>query len=133
MDQTPPNFRSDPYDRVPLEEPMQSRVPWEAMLAYVPIFCLYPWAIQDSVPGLKPHARQGMILFVIELIIVLIRTDFVYRMLWLVMLILAALGAWAAFQGMPYRLPLIADFVDSVFKPKPKVQEEEQPPMGWDD
>jgi len=103
-------FRESHY-----ESSEKTVIPWEAMLAYVPVFCIYSWAVQDVVPGVKQHARQGMILFVIELLLVLLRTEFVYRMVWFALVVIAAFGVWSAFQGIPYRLPLIADFVERVF------------------
>ena len=90
----------------------EERLPWEAMLCYVPLFCLYPWSIRHTIPGLDTHARQGMILFAIELFLLLTQVSAFYKLLWLAVAVLAGLGILSVYRGSPYRLPLVADVAD---------------------
>lgn len=94
------------------ETPVEGRFPWEAILAYIPLFCLYPWSLRHRIPGLEGHARQGLILFIIELFLLLILIPVVYRLIWLGIVVLAAGGIWSAYRGRPYRLPVLDDLVD---------------------
>lgn len=89
-------------------------IPWEAMLCYLPVFCLYPWSLRREMPQIAGHARQGMILFAVELFLFLITVPTFYKLIWLVILVLAVLGVWSAFNGRPYRLPLLGDLAERV-------------------
>ena len=62
------------------------------------------------------HARQGIVLFVIEMLAVIMLVDdiakFVFRVLLIVAVSLAAAGIYFAVQGKRFRLPLISDIAD---------------------
>ncbi len=90
------------------------QLPWEAMLAYVPIFCIYPWTLRKVKPELEPHARQGMILFALEIFLFLITVPMFYKLLWIVVLVLSILGIWAAFNGRKYKLPILGDLAEKL-------------------
>ncbi len=90
---------------------------WEALLAYIPVFCLYPWSLRKSRPDLLRHARQGMILFSIELVLILITVPLIYRLLWLGVIVLAVVGLISVLNGKPYRLPVFAELYDRIFGP----------------
>lgn len=94
-----------------------SEIPWEAMLCYLPVFCLYPWSLRREMPQIAAHARQGMILFAFELGLFLITVPTFYKLVWLAILVIAALGVWAAFNGRPYRLPLLSDVAEKLGAP----------------
>ena len=96
------------------EATSSQRFPWEAILAYLPVFCLYSWMIRDTVPGLKEHARQGMTLFIIELLLILLKSSFVYSLLWLVIIVLAGLGIWSVYEGRSFQLPSLTDLWDHI-------------------
>ncbi|MBM3325652.1 MAG: hypothetical protein FJY65_01530 [Calditrichaeota bacterium] len=106
------------------------QLPWEAMLAYVPIFCIYPWTLRKVKPELEAHARQGMILFSIEIFLFLVTVPTFYKLLWIALLILAVLGIWAAFNGRPFRLPILSDIAEKLApeatQPPPPPKEESE-------
>lgn len=86
-------------------------------MAYVPVFCLYPWSLRHRMPEIAEHARQGMMLFGVEVVLLLLLVPVFYRLVWLAVLVMAVLGAWSALKGQPYRLPLIADLYDRLAGP----------------
>ncbi len=92
----------------------ENKVVWEALLAYIPIFCLYPWSLRKQRPELAEHAQQGMILFLTELLLFLIYIPFLYRLLWLGIAVMAILGLVSVFTGKPYRLPVLADLIEKI-------------------
>ncbi|MBM3328013.1 MAG: hypothetical protein FJY67_00885 [Calditrichaeota bacterium] len=108
----------DDSDRPPRHDlegeavPETTEIPWETMLAYVPVFCLYTWSQSREKPELREHARQGMILFAVEVVLFLVTVPTFYKILWLAVLVMAVLGIWAAFNGRPFRLPLLGDLAD---------------------
>lgn len=89
-------------------------VAWEALLAYIPLFCLYPWSLRKSRPELAEHAQQGMILFIAELVLFLVSIPFLVRLIWLGVIVLAIIGLVSVLSGRPYRLPVLADLVDRI-------------------
>jgi uncharacterized membrane protein len=89
-------------------------VPFEAMLCYLPIFCLYPWSQRRELPGIADHARQGMILFGVEVFLFLVTVPAFYKLLWLVVAVMAGLGVWSAFNGRSFRLPVLGDLADKL-------------------
>ncbi len=89
-------------------------IPWEAMLCYLPVFCLYPWSLRKEMPEIEGHARQGMILFAVELALFLITVPVFYKIVWIAILVIAALGALAAYNGRAYKLPILWDLAEKV-------------------
>jgi len=103
-------------------------IPWEAMLCYLPVFCLYPWSMRKEMPEIEGHARQGMILFAVELALFLITVPVFYKIVWIAILVIAALGVLAAYNGRNYKLPILWDLAEKVGvveKPVPYVVEDE--------
>ena len=91
-----------------------NKMAWEAVLAYIPLFCLYPWSLRKSRPELANHAQQGMILFLTELVLFLVSIPFLYRLLWFGVIVLGIIGLVSVFMGKPYRLPVLADLIDRI-------------------
>ncbi len=89
-------------------------IPWEAMLCYLPVFCLYPWSLRREMPEIAGHVRQGMILFAFELGLFLITVPAFYKLVWLAILVIAGLGIWSAYNGRSYRLPVLTDLVEKL-------------------
>lgn len=90
------------------------QLPWEAMLAYIPIFCLYPWSLRNERPELRPYVRQGMILFGVEIALLLVSVPTFYKLLWLSILVLAGVGVIHAIQGKVFKIPLLSPIVDEL-------------------
>ncbi len=89
-----------------------------AILSYIPFLCFIPlvninWKENEEA---RFHARQGIVLFVVEMLAVVMLVDdvakFVFRILLVVAVALAAAGIYFALQGKRFRLPLISDIAD---------------------
>jgi uncharacterized membrane protein len=89
-----------------------------AVLSYIPILCFIPlinihWKESKEA---RFHARQGIVLFLIELVAVLMLVDdlarFVFRAILVAAAALAVAGVYFALQGKRYHLPLISDLAD---------------------
>ncbi|MBK7143460.1 MAG: hypothetical protein IPH75_15420 [bacterium] len=89
-----------------------------AIISYIPFLCFIPlvninWRENDEA---RFHARQGIILFIIELVAVVLLIDDLAKFVFKAVLIgagaLAAAGIYFAMQGKRIRLPLISDIAD---------------------
>ncbi|MEW5995273.1 MAG: hypothetical protein AB1744_12900 [Candidatus Zixiibacteriota bacterium] len=87
-----------------------------AILSYIPFLCFVPLLSMKDNPEIRLHARQGVILFLIELVAALFLVDriadFVFTALLIAAIILAIVGIYFAAQGKSYRLPIIGDIAD---------------------
>jgi len=94
------------------EVPPASEDKVAAILAYVPFLCFYALFAKKEDPYAYHHGKQGLVLFIAELLAVALRWD----VLWNVVLIcLGALAVWAmvaALRGEMFRLPIISDLLD---------------------
>lgn len=87
-----------------------------AILAYVPILCLLPLMQEEREPDLQRHAAQGLVLFLLELILVILLIPGVSRFLLGLALVIcglfALIAAWNAWQGRYWRIPFISDLAE---------------------
>lgn len=87
-----------------------------AVMAYIPFLCFVPLMTMKDNAEARFHARQGVILFVIELIAVVFLLPGVSNFIFKVVLVVAAgfavAGIVFALQGKNYRLPFIGDLAD---------------------
>ena len=87
-----------------------------AIMAYIPILCFVPLLNMRDNKEARFHARQGVMLFLIELVAVLFLvdgvSDFVFRAILILAIALSVAGIILALQGRSYRLPLIGDLAD---------------------
>ncbi|MEP0827777.1 MAG: hypothetical protein AB1690_10685 [Candidatus Zixiibacteriota bacterium] len=89
-----------------------------SILAYIPFLCLIPILQMRDDPRSRFHSRQGLLLFLIEIIAGIFLIPGLSSMVWKTVLILA-LGASAAgiifgLQGKEYRLPIIGDIAEKI-------------------
>jgi uncharacterized membrane protein len=89
-----------------------------ALLSYIPFLCLIPLIQMRDNEQARFHSRQGLLLFLIELLAVLFLIPGISGMVWKVVLIIA-LGASVAgivfgIQGKKYKLPVIGDIADKM-------------------
>ena len=91
-----------------------------AILSYIPFLCFIPlvnihWKESKEA---RFHARQGIMLFLIELIAVLMLVDdlarFVFRAVLVGAAALSVAGVYFALQGKKYRLPFVSDLADKM-------------------
>ena len=87
-----------------------------AVMAYIPFLCFVPLLKMKDNPEARFHARQGVMLFLIELVAILFLIDgisgFVFRAVLIVAIAFSVAGIYFGLQGKNYRLPLISDLAD---------------------
>lgn len=87
-----------------------------AILSYIPLLCFIPLLNMKDNKEARFHARQGVILFLIELVAVLFLvdgiSDFVFKGILIVAVALSVVGIYFALQGKSYKLPIISDLAD---------------------
>ena len=87
-----------------------------AVLSYVPFLCLIPLLQMRDNEQARFHSKQGLLLFLIELLAVLFLIPGVSGLVWKMVLILA-LGASVAgiilgIQGKKYKLPVVGEIAE---------------------
>jgi uncharacterized membrane protein len=107
--------------RTPADDPsMVEEERIAAILSYIPFLCFIPlvnihWKESKEA---RFHARQGIVLFLIELVAVLMLVDdlarFVFRAVLVGAAALAVAGVYFALQGKKYRLPFVSDLADKM-------------------
>ncbi len=108
--QTTPNAES------PDTLPEEARV--AAILSYIPFLCFIPLLNMRDNKEAFFHARQGLILFLFELLAALFLIGALSNLVFKLVLILAfacsVVGIWYVLQGKKIRLPLIGDLADKI-------------------
>ncbi len=110
--------RPEPGSLPPDEPPMTEEARLAAIMSYIPFLCFIPlvninWRENEEA---RFHARQGIVLFLIELLAVVLLIDdlarFVFKCLLVGAVALSAVGIYFALQGRRYRLPIVSDVAD---------------------
>jgi uncharacterized membrane protein len=87
-----------------------------AVMAYIPFLCFIPLLQMKDNKEARFHARQGVMLFLIELIAFLFLFDRISKFVFTAVLIVAVAfslaGIYFALQGKNYRLPIVGDLAD---------------------
>lgn len=87
-----------------------------AVMAYIPFLCFVPLLNMRHNQEAVFHARQGVMLFLIELVAFLFLFDrisaFVFTAILIVAVALSIAGIFFALQGRSYRLPIVGDLAD---------------------
>jgi len=87
-----------------------------AVMSYIPFLCFVPLLNMKDNEQARFHARQGVVLFLIELIAFLFLfdrvADFVFTAVLIVAVAFSIAGIYFALQGKNYRLPIISDLAD---------------------
>jgi uncharacterized membrane protein len=87
-----------------------------AILSYIPFLCFIPLLNMKDNKEARFHARQGVLLFLIEMVAVIFLidgiSDFIFKGILLVAIALSAVGIYFAVQGKNYKLPVIGDLAD---------------------
>ena len=87
-----------------------------AIMAYIPILCFIPLLNMKENKEARFHARQGVILFLIELIAIIFLidgiSDLVFTGVLMLAIALSIAGIYFALQGKNYKLPIISDLAD---------------------
>jgi len=87
-----------------------------SILSYVPILCLIPLLQEETDPDLRLHARQGVVLMLLEILLCILLIPDVTTILFsvglLVCVVFAVVGAINASQGRYWRIPVISDIAE---------------------
>ena len=87
-----------------------------AILAYIPFLCFIPLLNMKENKEARFHARQGVILFLIEIVAVLFLldgvSDFVFKGILIVAIAFSIAGIYFALQGKSHKLPFIGDLAE---------------------
>ena len=87
-----------------------------AILSYIPVLCFIPLLNMKDNKEARFHARQGVLLFLVELIAVIFLIDgisnFVFKAILIVAITLSVVGIIFSLQGKSYKLPVIGDLAD---------------------
>ena len=87
-----------------------------AILSYIPFLCFIPLMNMKDNKEASFHARQGVLLFLIELVAVLFLvdgiSDFVFKGILIVAIAFSVAGIYFALRGKSYKLPIISDLAD---------------------
>lgn len=89
-----------------------------AIMAYVPFLCFLPLIKMKDDSYAYFHARQGLILFFIEIIAFIFSFPHISQLFWVAIIIAcigsAVAGIMFAVQGKTHRLPIIGDLADKL-------------------
>lgn len=89
-----------------------------AILGYIPFMCFVPLIKMKDNPFAVNHGKQGLILFVIEILAVLFLlpkiSDFFWSAVIILCVILALVGILNAVQGKSFKIPYIGDWADKM-------------------
>ena len=87
-----------------------------AVMASVPFLCFAPLLKMRDDPYVYFHARQGLVLFFLEIIVFVFSFPHLAQLFWTVMIICcigaAVAGVMFAMQGRAHKLPLIGDLAE---------------------
>lgn len=89
-----------------------------AVLGYVPFMCFVPLIKMKENPFAVKHGKQGLILFVIEIIAAIFLLPKISDLLWSAVVVLclaaAVAGVFFAVQGQEWKIPFIGDWADKL-------------------
>ena len=87
-----------------------------AVMAYIPYLCFIPLLNMKHNEEARFHARQGVMLFLIELVAFLFLferiSQFVFTAVLIVAVAFSIAGIYFSLQGKNYRLPIVGDLAD---------------------
>ena len=89
-----------------------------AILGYIPFMCFVPLIKMKDNPFAVKHGKQGLILFITEILAVLFLlpkiSDFFWSAVIILCVILALVGILNAVQGKSFKIPYIGDWADKM-------------------
>jgi len=87
-----------------------------AILGYIPFLCFVPLVKMKDNPFAVRHGKQGLILFILEILAVLFLlpkiSDFFWSAVIILCVIFALLGIFNAVQGKSYKVPYVGDLAE---------------------
>ena len=89
-----------------------------AILGYIPFMCFVPLIKMKDNPFAVKHGKQGLILFIIEIIAVIFLFPKISDLFWGMVIVLclasAVAGIYLAVQGKDWKIPFIGDLADKI-------------------
>jgi uncharacterized membrane protein len=87
-----------------------------AIMSYIPLLCFIPLLNMPDNKEARLHARQGTLLFIVELFAAVFLVDgiahFIFKVILIVAIVFSLIGIFFALQGKNYKLPFIGEFVE---------------------
>lgn len=87
-----------------------------AVLGYVPFLCFIPLVLMKDNKFAVKHGKQGLLLFLVEILAVVFLfpgiSGFFWRMILILCLLTALVGIIHGLQGKDFRIPYFSDFID---------------------
>jgi len=89
------------------------------ILSYISVLCLVPLLTKKDDPFIFFHAKQGLVLFIIEIINSIIATIpvigwVIAPIIWVVLVVLSIIGIINVLEGKTKQLPVIGKLADSI-------------------
>lgn len=89
-----------------------------AILAYVPFLCFVPLIKMRDNPFALHHGKQGLLLFLIEVVAVFFMFDVISHLFWGLVLIVAAgvaiVGVIYSIQGKEFTIPFLGELAEKL-------------------
>jgi len=89
-----------------------------AILGYVPFMCFVPLIKMKDNPFAVKHGKQGLILFMIEIVAIIFLLPKISDLFWGMVIVLclasAVSGIYFAIQGKDWKIPFIGDLADKI-------------------
>ncbi len=89
-----------------------------AILGYIPFMCFVPLIKMKDNPFAVKHGKQGLILFIIEIVAVIFLLPKISDLFWGMVVVLclasAVAGIYFAIQGKDWKIPFIGDLADKI-------------------
>ncbi|MBD3169268.1 MAG: hypothetical protein GF307_07275 [candidate division Zixibacteria bacterium] len=87
-----------------------------AILGYIPFLCFIPLVMMRDNKFAVKHGKQGLLLFLIEIVAVIFLfpgiSEFFWKLILVVCAIIAIIGIIHGLQGKEFNLPFFSDFVE---------------------
>ena len=87
-----------------------------AMLGYIPFMCFVPLVKMKDNPFALRHGKQGLLLFIIEIVAVIFLLPKISAVFWTAVIVLclaaAVAGVFFALQGQEWKVPFIGDLAE---------------------
>lgn len=87
-----------------------------ALMAYIPFLCFVPLLRMRNDPYVYFHARQGLVLFFVEIVAFIFSFPHLSQLFWSAIIIgcigAAVAGVMFAMQGKMHKIPIIGDIAD---------------------
>ena len=89
-----------------------------AILAYIPFMCFVPLIKMKDNPFAVKHGKQGLILFVLEIIAIVFLLPKISDLFWGMVIVLclafALTGIFYALQGKTWKIPFIGELEEKI-------------------